>query len=535
MIEWGRLLALVSGTFVSEDLTCLAAGALIRQGAIDPITGFTGCFLGIWLGDCGLWILGRRGGEALAGPRSRIGRLLGVDEVRLTEARRAFERHLIWTPIAARFVPGARLPFHVAAGVLGAGPRFLAWNAVASFLWTLLVLTATARMAALLSRLRSFPSWGPAVLGAAIVLGLILLSRRIATPGNRIRLAASIRRLLSREFLPSWVLYAPVLPWIGWLALRHGGLSTVTAANPGMAQGGFVGESKFDILRRLPAAWTIPSALIVEGTVERRLLRLDEAMRDGGFGFPVVLKPDAGQRGQGMKIVEDRIAAREYLAAHPPAVLLQPWHDGPFEAGIFYYRIPGEPTGRIFSVTDKIFPAIVGDGRHSIEDLIWSHPRYRMQAGTFLARHAGRKDRVLAGGERLVLARAGNHSQGTMFRDGSHLISAALESRIDAIARSFPGFFIGRFDVRYRDPGAFTRGEDLALVELNGITSESTNIYDPSLSLVAAYRILFRQWSLLYRIGAANVRAGRSPASVGEVIRAVVLHYRTRCASPVSD
>ena len=29
--------------------------------------------------------------------------------------------------------------------------------------------------------------------------------------------------------------------------------------------------------------------------------------------------------------------------------------------GVFYYRHPGEPEGRIFSITEKVFPAVVGD------------------------------------------------------------------------------------------------------------------------------------------------------------------------------
>ena len=30
---------------------------------------------------------------------------------------------------------------------------------------------------------------------------------------------------------------------------------------------------------------------------------------------------------------------------------------------MFYYRIPGELRGHIFSITDKVFPFITGDGR----------------------------------------------------------------------------------------------------------------------------------------------------------------------------
>ena len=82
---------------------------------------------------------------------------------------------------------------------------------------------------------------------------------------------------------------------------------------------------------------------------------------------------------------------------------------------------------------------------------MWAHPRYRLQASTFLTRHSHSLDRVLGPGERMQLAIAGNHAQGTLFRDGTHLWTPALERRIDEIAQSYPGFFVGRFDVRYAE------------------------------------------------------------------------------------
>src|SRR5262249_33769531 len=149
-----------------------------------------------------------------------------------------------------------------------------------------------------------------------------------------------------------------------------------------------------------------------------------------------------------------------------------------------------------------------------------------MQACTFLARHAAGRGRVLAAGESFPLALAGNHCQGTLFRDGSHLITPGLRRTVDAIARQFPGFFVGRFDVRYANVAEFRAGRDLAVVELNGVMSESTNVYDPSWSLPRAYRTLARQWALLYRIGRENRRRGHRPTGVRELARLLLEYYR---------
>jgi hypothetical protein len=227
--------------------------------------------------------------------------------------------------------------------------------------------------------------------------------------------------------------------------------------------------------------------------------------------------------------------ARRYLAQAPGAILAQQYHPGPYEAGIFYYRLPDEPRGHLFSITDKRFPVLVGDGVHTIKELIWQHERFRMQAGTFLARHRQQLDRILAPGEMLQLARAGNHCQGTMFCDGSHLITPQLESAIDCVAQSGEGLFFGRFDVRYSDVIAFQAGEDFAVVEFNGVTSESTNLYDPRRSIFWAYRTLFRQWSLLFEVGATGRHRGYGVSRARDVIAEMLRFYRAAQPGPLSD
>jgi hypothetical protein len=247
------------------------------------------------------------------------------------------------------------------------------------------------------------------------------------------------------------------------------------------------------------------------------------------------LKPDASQRGAGLKLAQSEADVRNYLEQFQSAVIVQPYHAGPFEAGVFYYRIPGEASGKIFSITDKQFPVIVGDGVSTLEQLIWKHPRFRMQAGTFLKRHVEQAERVLAEGEIFRLAIAGNHCQGTKFCDGQRLYTPKLERAIDAIACRFRGFYIGRFDVRYSDVDAFRAGRGLAVVELNGVTSESTNIYDPANSLWSAYCTLFRQWEFIYRIGNANRGRGIKQSTLAELVRCVREYYSQPRINPLAD
>jgi membrane protein DedA with SNARE-associated domain len=531
-----QVAVIILATFASEDLTCITVGLLIGSNRLDAVIGLSGCFLGIFVGDVGLWLIGYLVGLGLL-RLPLVGRLFPAG--RSKELRRWLDERGAVALITARFLPGARLPLYLASGLLGLSlRRFAYWTFLAALLWT----PALVILAALLGEtivqpvvLLLGPGW-PAILLAALALLLAIRVCTLAcTATGRGKLMARVSRLWRWEFWPSWLFYLPVLPWLAYLSLRYRGVLTWTAANPGIPQGGVVGESKYAILTQLPGASVVPSFLVPPGKPGARLAQVRQAIDDRGWSFPLILKPDAAQRGAGVRRVRDLVDVEQYLRRQQAPVIVQTYHPGPFEAGIFYYRLPGEENGHIFSITDKVFPVLVGDGRSTLEELIWRHPRYRMQARTFLARHDAERGRVLAASEPFVLALAGNHCQGTMFRDGAHLITPELERAVDAIARQFPGFYIGRFDVRYTDVAAFQAGRDLAIVELNGATSESTNLYDPSWSLFAAYRTLFRQWSLLYRIGDANRVRGHAPTAIRELLRLVFGYYRGLRVDPLAD
>ena len=337
------------------------------------------------------------------------------------------------------------------------------------------------------------------------------------------------------EFWPTWAAYPPVLAWIAIQAIRHGGFRPITAANPGLTDGGLVGESKYDIQSRLPSPWGVPCGVVEAGDLRTRMSSLQRVMRDNGWKYPIVLKPDVGQRGSGVRKVADAASARLYLLQYPHRIVTQPWHPGPYEAGIFYARHPDESRGRILSITDKIFPIVTGDGSATLARLIDAHPRFRLQAATFHRRHADRLKTVPAAGERVHLAEVGNHCQGTMFLDGRELWTPALEARVDAIAREVPGLYIGRFDVRYTDVERFKAGDDLWVIELNGVTAEPTDIYDPGRTVWSAYAALFDQWHRVFEIGQANLRRGHGGASAFRLLQLGLAHLADRRAFPVSS
>src|SRR4051812_36332068 len=104
---FASLMILATATLVSEDLTCIAAGTYVAAGRLHWGAAIAGCFLGIYLGDLGLWVLGRFGGRA-ALEWGWVARR--VPRERLARYGEWFDRHAAGTILAARLLPGTRLP-----------------------------------------------------------------------------------------------------------------------------------------------------------------------------------------------------------------------------------------------------------------------------------------------------------------------------------------------------------------------------------------------------------------------------------------
>ena len=127
-------LALMLGTLVSEDLACIAAGLLIREGRIGLAAGVAACAVGILAGDVGLWAVGRASHRAL-GRWPVISRRL--QRLPLDDMRQWLDGHAAGAMIASRFIPGTRLPLYICAGLVGMPLRsFTAWASIAVLLWT---------------------------------------------------------------------------------------------------------------------------------------------------------------------------------------------------------------------------------------------------------------------------------------------------------------------------------------------------------------------------------------------------------------
>ena len=362
--------------------------------------------------------------------------------------------------------------------------------------------------------------------------------RKLSGSASLDPLPVRLRRMFRWEFWSPAIFYIPVAVKYTLLAIRYRSLGLPALSNPGMRNGGLIGESKFETLADLSRAqpqsvaetWLVPFH-----TVDQQYAQFLQLRQEYGLAYPLVLKPDVGQRGYGFKVIRSDEDAKAYVERFVRDLLIQIYVPGPHEAGIFYYRRPQESEGRIVAITEKVFPAVTGDGQKTLEELIRQDPRASLVADIYLQRFASERRRVLADGESFALVQAGNHCQGAIFLDGSRLLSDELARRIDEVSRSIPGFFVGRYDIRYASEKALRRGQDFQIIELNGASSEATSIYDPKTSLWDAYRTLFRQWEIVFEIGAENRRRGLRGISLMEIWKSWAQYQQRSALCRVSD
>ncbi|NNE69554.1 MAG: alpha/beta fold hydrolase [Rhodothermales bacterium] len=522
----GVLMVLVAvATFASEDLASIGSGLMAARGTFTFLQATIAALLGIVIGDVGLYVAGRWLGRPML---ARAPFRWFVSSEKLLVGEKWFDEKGIRAVLVARFIPGTRLPTYLAAGVLKAPFfKFFGYFLVAALIWTPAIVGA----AMLLGRrvLRYYDAFEAYAIWVVLALVLLLFVGSRVVPlffshQGRRRLAGRWKRLTEWEFWPPWVFYPPVLVWCGLLALRYRSIRAPLVSNPAIPHSGFVGESKSAILDGLPAEW-VADYMLLEASREPAagLKGVRRFLDDIDSGFPVVLKPDIGERGRGVTIARTPEDVLRHLDETTGATVVQRYIPGA-EFGVFFYRDPETGAGRILSITEKQFPSVTGDGMRTLHELILDDSRAIAMLAVYERGNAKRLDCVPNPGEVVHLVELGTHCRGAVFVDGRKHLTDALTKTITTIADQYTGFSFGRFDLRVPSAASLEAGTGFRILELNGVTSEATHIYDPSNSLWTAYRTLFHQWDLAWRIGRKHLSEGVRPGSWSDLTRTLAAH-----------
>jgi membrane protein DedA with SNARE-associated domain len=120
-------------SFLYEDGATLLAATLSASGRLDPRIGLLSTFLGIWVGDMGLYGLGISLGRRTV-RWHWLQKYLRPES--LVKAEAWLTKHGSFALVMSRAVPGSRLPLYVAAGVLRLPVRLFAkTTAICSAVW----------------------------------------------------------------------------------------------------------------------------------------------------------------------------------------------------------------------------------------------------------------------------------------------------------------------------------------------------------------------------------------------------------------
>lgn len=322
-------------------------------------------------------------------------------------------------------------------------------------------------------------------------------------------------RLLNWEYWSFAAVYTWIYPVWFLLCLRARSFFFFAAANPRIRNGGFLNESKEEIVPMIPEAWhprtaffTLPcNAELVLAELQRK-----------GLHYPLMGKPNVGGRGRGVKVLTSDDEVRTYVQTAFLDFHIQEYVPYKNEVGIFYCRYPNQERGHITGIVEKEFMSVTGDGIHSIRQLLMRNKRALMYMESFENIHGESLDTVLPKGEKRVVSPFGNHSRGALFLDVSDRTDEALNETIDAICRQIPDFYYGRLDVRYQSWEELKAGKHFAIIEVNGAGSEPTHIYDPKHSLFFAWKEIVRHWIILNRISRQNKKKGHPYLSLREGI-----------------
>jgi len=319
----------------------------------------------------------------------------------------------------------------------------------------------------------------------------------------------NIEKIVNWEYWPSSMFYIPNLPYAFYLAIKAKHPAFFSAANPAIKSSGNGTESKFHTIQLVPEKYRPKSVLVKPNTNFEKVI---EEIQSNQISFPLIAKPDIGFRGLLVEKINSLDQLKKYLKNYPIDIIVQEFLEHENECGIFYHRKPNEAKGYISSVTLKKFISVVGNGKSSLRELIIKDERAQLYIDLFEKIHGSNLENIPNLNEKIKLSVVGNHSKGTQFINGNHLISKKLEQTFDNLSKSIGGWYYGRVDLKYNSFDNLESGKDFKVLEINGIIAEPTHIYDSkNYSYFKALKAIRTHWKSLFYISTQNHEINKIP------------------------
>ena len=317
-----------------------------------------------------------------------------------------------------------------------------------------------------------------------------------------IRARIFFTKFFHSEHWPTYLFYVPLIPYFLYKSILARSLTFFLAVNPAIKYSGMGTESKYKTLGLLPKAY-IPKSLLITPTTEFNSVL--DSLKKAEIVFPLIAKPDIGFRGFLVKKIDSIRDLDNYLKETSIDIILQEYVAYTEECGLFYYKIPGENKGKITSITLKKFITVTGNGVDSLSQLILDDNRAFLYYKLFQNLHENKLNTIPNTGEVIKLTVIGNHSKGTQFVNGNHLIDNELEQFLDKLTANLPDFNYGRFDIKFKTLDELKNAEEFKILELNGVIAEPTHIYDTDKSnYFVSLKTILNHWRIMNKIARKN-------------------------------
>ena len=318
-----------------------------------------------------------------------------------------------------------------------------------------------------------------------------------------------------RVFESPYYIYLCFGAWLRGLSIK-----SLAKANYALDHGEIGIGSKFTTQMAFNQARFLPTELLAADA--SLAAKVAQVTRFGAVhGYPLILKSDIGSVGKGVLKLHADDPFHDRLARLRGNYILQAYTPYNLEYGVFYVRHQGR--ARITGINKKHFPTVVGNGVDSIECLARAHYRYTGHWQTFL-QYLDIK-RVPRQGEWVQLSFIGSHTMGCKFTDDTYLLTDQLSAAVEQIFIDQPGFNFGRLDLKCASEAAFKAG-DFVVIEVNGVASLPTHMFDPSHSVWRGYQIFFEHGRWLLKIAAEQHRQPMLLDTYCNIARRVAHNHR---------
>lgn len=338
----------------------------------------------------------------------------------------------------------------------------------------------------------------------------------------RHRLPLFLVKIIYYEYWPFWLFFLPLVPYWVYLSIKAKSLTYFTAANPGIIHGGVFGESKIDILEKIDPAHR-PTTLFFK--MSATLPEVVSGVEQSGLSYPMIVKPDVGERGAEVEKVESKSELEHYLKRNARDFIIQEFVDFDIELGVLYHKLPISGTSNITSIVQKEFLGVTGDGVSTIREMLLGNERAKLQMSTLEEKHGAHLNDVLPKDVYENLQPIGNHCLGTKFFSGQHLINSELVGVFDEISRGIEGFNFGRFDLKVSSIDDLYAGKNIKVMELNGVTSEPGHIYDPNFNLLRAYKDTIVSMKTAFSVSIENMTKGVKVTPFWQMVKLLRSHF----------